>query len=960
MEKSSWLPDYVDDLSDNEIKILSFDSNTQYDYGPCVTRGEKQNRYRPGHWVKLYLPQFSPNDYMWVEVNYTSPDDPEKELISPDDINSFCYARGVLVNTNTTSLLQVPLDYTTDGTNYTYYIYIYEETYAVSSVSVRVYGQMGKGGDSFYIIDQGIADNLLETKSSVRVVFPMTTEGRICYPACLRGSLMKVIRFTVAYVGKYSIIVNTTEQNRLRYFQQFAKTDDGFNECVQFWVGQAYGSLSGQSSDGILVRIKGEDTLNERLFTLISAEQEIDIPVTFTAVCPEDCNSDLGYGACSTRDGKCICEDGYGGDDCHLLCWYNDEWHDGSNGDNRCYYGDQGCDSYCQCEDGYTLVGHYCISTACSENNLDDSSVVCEVGTEGCLPNCNCDSNYVSSSDKTCIPNLCGNGNIDEVYSIDGYVRTEECDGGVNCDQTCKCLIGFEQNKDDPLSCSEIQSYGVYIGIAGGLGGFILLFVCILPVIFIFCLRTKKFDADVVKQQQPTYHLSLSGSTASSPCQESKHDIDPLELDFGNRDLPTAVLDTRFERIEIKNRSNKKWMLIIVHVPNNPKFIFHFESQVTFLRPRAVKTITCYMTLHCTTKVKDMRLPYTVWINLFDNWETDDEDRLKRACNGITNRYHHYFIVKTDAASSTHIDLDELNMREEPIAEGAMGRVYIGCYRSVPVAIKQFRWENLTKEEVEELKENVVHECEIMGRLRNPFIASYMGSVTYIQQVSMVIQFFVLGSLGEYVRESATDYFKLPYKLKLKMLFDTARGMSFLHENRILHLDLKPDNLLVNSLYSDSACCVKITDFGTSRFTQKSNLDKGLGTPIYVAPEAYNDVYSFESDVYSFGITAWEIFYQQEPYQDFKSLFEIKDFVEEGKRLTLEEPIPELLASMIDDCWKQNPVERPSFEVITKTLVKLVNTADNYTSLDDGVSNEKLVDFVEKRNERMSALTDDF
>ncbi|KAL7721321.1 Serine-threonine protein kinase [Entamoeba marina] len=773
MEKSSWLPDYVDDLSDNEIKILSFDSNTQYDYGPCVTRGEKQNRYRPGHWVKLYLPQFSPNDYMWVEVNYTSPDDPEKELISPDDINSFCYARGVLVNTNTTSLLQVPLDYTTDGTNYTYYIYIYEETYAVSSVSVRVYGQMGKGGDSFYIIDQGIADNLLETKSSVRVVFPMTTEGRICYPACLRGSLMKVIRFTVAYVGKYSIIVNTTEQNRLRYFQQFAKTDDGFNECVQFWVGQAYGSLSGQSSDGILVRIKGEDTLNERLFTLISAEQEIDIPVTFTAVCPEDCNSDLGYGACSTRDGKCICEDGYGGDDCHLLCWYNDEWHDGSNGDNRCYYGDQGCDSYCQCEDGYTLVGHYCISTACSENNLDDSSVVCEVGTEGCLPNCNCDSNYVSSSDKTCIPNLCGNGNIDEVYSIDGYVRTEE-------------------------------------------------------------------------------------------------------------------------------------------------------------------------------------------INLFDNWETDDEDRLKRACNGITNRYHHYFIVKTDAASSTHIDLDELNMREEPIAEGAMGRVYIGCYRSVPVAIKQFRWENLTKEEVEELKENVVHECEIMGRLRNPFIASYMGSVTYIQQVSMVIQFFVLGSLGEYVRESATDYFKLPYKLKLKMLFDTARGMSFLHENRILHLDLKPDNLLVNSLYSDSACCVKITDFGTSRFTQKSNLDKGLGTPIYVAPEAYNDVYSFESDVYSFGITAWEIFYQQEPYQDFKSLFEIKDFVEEGKRLTLEEPIPELLASMIDDCWKQNPVERPSFEVITKTLVKLVNTADNYTSLDDGVSNEKLVDFVEKRNERMSALTDDF
>ena len=45
-------------------------------------------------------------------------------------------------------------------------------------------------------------------------------------------------------------------------------------------------------------------------------------------------------------------------------------------------------------------------------------------------------------------------------------------------------------------------------------------------------------------------------------------------------------------------------------------------------------------------------------------------------------------------------------------------------------------------DEVEDLKAEVMAECEIMAKLRNPFIANYMGSVTYIPQISMVIQYY--------------------------------------------------------------------------------------------------------------------------------------------------------------------------------------------------------------------------
>ncbi|ELP91721.1 serine/threonine protein kinase HT1, putative [Entamoeba invadens IP1] len=243
-----------------------------------------------------------------------------------------------------------------------------------------------------------------------------------------------------------------------------------------------------------------------------------------------------------------------------------------------------------------------------------------------------------------------------------------------------------------------------------------------------------------------------------------------------------------------------------------------------------------------------------------------------------------------------------------------------------------------------------------MSKLRNPFIASYMGSVTYIPQVSMVIQFFILGSLGEYLRQEKEDYVKIPYKLKVRMLFDTSRGMQFLHENRIMHLDLKPDNLLVNSLDPNSACSIKITDFGTSRFTKKSiknREDKGLGTPIYAAPETYKDEYTFAGDVYSFAITAWELFYQVEPYDQLKSIFEIKKHVEEGMRLSFDQNIPALYKNLVEECWRSDPKDRPSFDQVTLKLVKIDEDVQRQYHLNILNEMDHLDYVIEKRSERV-------
>ncbi|KAL7721196.1 Tyrosine protein kinase transforming protein ros [Entamoeba marina] len=218
----------------------------------------------------------------------------------------------------------------------------------------------------------------------------------------------------------------------------------------------------------------------------------------------------------------------------------------------------------------------------------------------------------------------------------------------------------------------------------------------------------------------------------------------------------------------------------------------------------------------------------------------------------------------------------------------------------------------------------------------------------------MVTVFFELGSLQEYIHKDNQYDVILPFKLKTKMLFDTARGMNFLHANSILHLDLKPDNLLVNSLYSDSACVLKITDFGTSRLKQRVSKEKGLGTPIYVAPESYTDNYSSASDVFSFAITAWELFYGIEPYSEFKSLFEIKEYVKSGKRLEIDDTMPESWKSWIERCWEPDPEDRPSFSVIINELSSIENV--NYPELDLDVSYERIDNILQERKAKYAEL----
>ncbi|ELP92465.1 serine-threonine protein kinase, putative [Entamoeba invadens IP1] len=867
---------------------------------------------------------------------------------------------------------------------FNYYLFISVTNFCDVKLQISVDSANGKIFRPFLTIDQKYADDLFaHIGVPLSVYFPMQNEGFFGYPACIGNDVYKTLFVEVEFTGNYSLLFDGRKNNRMQFFQQILieKDDQGIERatCVDVWVGERFGALAEKQKEGILVRVEGQSG-EHKTFSFFSKDQDYDIEIDLSAICPDDCGSYENRGRCLPSERRCVCNPSYGGDDCHKVCYYDRKWL--VDNTNLCYFGAPGCDQYCHCNEGYIEKNHYCITPQCLAGKPGPKDE-CIAGTEACLENCQClvKGGFVPTYEKLCKSKLCGNSRIDDLYdSSNVFMRREECDNGTNCNKYCRCLTGYITDPKDPKSCIKKEiGIGVIVSIVVGAVVVFIVILAILIFVLTFLLRYEKIDINIFKQQQPTYHLYISGSIRASPGKSSKYKMDPIDLDFGNETKATEIQDTRFQQIEVHNFS-KKHMMIIFHTTNSKKFIFHFEPQVLHLTPHSkVKIVTVYMTIFCTTKIRDMKLPYTVWTSSskytlndiamtlkdksFENWTNDDEKKMTNLLKGVKMHMHYNLMIKTDSASSTHIDLDELNMSENPIAEGAMGKVYIGSYRSVPVAIKQFRWENLNEEEMLYLKKNVIQECEMMSKLRNPFIANYMGSVTYIPQVSMVIQFFVLGSLAEYLRSEKDFYVEFPYKLKVRMLFDTSRGMQFLHENRIMHLDLKPDNLLVNSLDPNSACSIKITDFGTSRFTKKSiksGEDKGLGTPIYAAPESFKDEYTFAGDVYSFAITAWEIFYQKEPYKEFMSIFEIKNHVIAGRRLKIDEKMPRLYREIINSCWQHDPTKRPGFDQITKMVIVTDEDCCNHCELDNNNTFiEKTEGLINKRMSKMRELLDE-
>ena len=151
-----------------------------------------------------------------------------------------------------------------------------------------------------------------------------------------------------------------------------------------------------------------------------------------------------------------------------------------------------------------------------------------------------------------------------------------------------------------------------------------------------------------------------------------------------------------------------------------------------------------------------------------------------------------------------------------------------------------------------------------------------------------------------YYRYGSLQGRKYTYEqLKNDVIPSLNEGLKVLHDNGILHKDLKPSNIMVGDNLKD----VAIIDFGISSAREDNNtiiVTKTGMTPEYSAPETFRNLFLEESDYYSLGITLYELFCGYTPYNNMEQEA-IEQYIS-VQRIPFPDNMPEDLQNLISAC----------------------------------------------------------
>ncbi|CAI9292878.1 unnamed protein product [Lactuca saligna] len=266
----------------------------------------------------------------------------------------------------------------------------------------------------------------------------------------------------------------------------------------------------------------------------------------------------------------------------------------------------------------------------------------------------------------------------------------------------------------------------------------------------------------------------------------------------------------------------------------------------------------------------------------------------------------------------------EINAKELDFTDSVnitKGTFTIASWRGTKVAVKKLGDELFTdKEKVRAFRD----ELELLQKIRHPNVVQFLGAVTQSSPMMIITEYLPKGDLRLFLKRKEA----LKPSTALKFAMDIARGMNYLHENKpepIIHRDLEPSNIL----RADSGH-LKVADFGISElFKVKDNVKQQKlmtyhdTTWRYVAPEVFrNEDYDTKVDVFSFALILQEMIEGCQPFFTMDEKDVPKAYVT-NERPPFNAPSKSYahgLKELIEQCWHENPNERPTFRNIIPRL----------------------------------------
>ncbi|GBC03676.1 hypothetical protein RclHR1_05250012 [Rhizophagus clarus] len=204
----------------------------------------------------------------------------------------------------------------------------------------------------------------------------------------------------------------------------------------------------------------------------------------------------------------------------------------------------------------------------------------------------------------------------------------------------------------------------------------------------------------------------------------------------------------------------------------------------------------------------------------------------------------------------------------------------------------------------------------------------------------MVMPYARNGSLRQYLNNSFSS---IIWSKKVHILRRTAEGLNNIHKKELIHRDFHSGNILCGLNYT-----TRITDLGLCRpANAKPSQDEYkeiYGVLPYVAPEVLiGKEYTKESDIYGFGIIAYEVCTGLPPYHDVAHDNLLAISICQGLRPKCDYKIPQLILDLIKQCWDADPLKRPKANELYNLLNRL------YGELVDESDDDKIIYEISKQ-----------
>ena len=251
----------------------------------------------------------------------------------------------------------------------------------------------------------------------------------------------------------------------------------------------------------------------------------------------------------------------------------------------------------------------------------------------------------------------------------------------------------------------------------------------------------------------------------------------------------------------------------------------------------------------------------------------------------------------------------------DQIGAGAHGVVYRGLNLDTGslIAIKQ-----ISMGCMDDRTRNILQrEVDILKSVRHPHVVEFYGITVRDSVLHIFTEYVSGGSIAQQLKQFGPMAEVLVQRHTVQIL----RGLGHLHENGIIHRDIKGQNILVSR-----SGLLKLADFGAARNTgsfRGSDSNNMWGTPAFVAPEIILECdHDGRADIWSLGCTIIEMLTAQLPWADkmFTSVFQLLQHVANSSEVPrCPAGVSEKLSHFLAQCLARDPRDRPSARSLLST-----------------------------------------